>query len=330
MVAIAGLVTLAIVCVILLVVPGADPIETQPTAAAGAGDAVGSLESAGAVPVIAAFEDSGLPAPSPTELQAIEQQCADIAADGASVIGRIADQSSADQRLLQRQFEIVCPESADILAAARATDATADVGGLARIDGGGRTNPQRGARETGNVTRIVDGDTVEVAGHGTIRLIGIDTPEQGECGYDKASRALSALALGKTATLVPGARDDRDRYGRLLRYLDVGATDAGLELIDRGLAIARYDSRDGYGSHPREGSYVATDSSSDARNRGPCPPVLLPPTTADNGTEGRGEPWNRPGPDLDCADIGQSVMITGPDYHRLDADGDGIGCESYS
>ena len=41
------------------------------------------------------------------------------------------------------------------------------------------------------------------------------------------------------------------------------------------------------------------------------------------------EPWNSPGPDLDCSDIRRKVRITGPDYHRLDADGDGWGCESY-
>ena len=39
------------------------------------------------------------------------------------------------------------------------------------------------------------------------------------------------------------------------------------------------------------------------------------------------EVWNLPGPDLDCSDIGHPVTITGPDYHGLDADGDGIGCE---
>jgi TolA-binding protein len=40
------------------------------------------------------------------------------------------------------------------------------------------------------------------------------------------------------------------------------------------------------------------------------------------------EPWNMPGPDLDCADIGHPVTITGTDYHDLDRDGDGIACES--
>lgn len=33
--------------------------------------------------------------------------------------------------------------------------------------------------------------------------------------------------------------------------------------------------------------------------------------------------------DLDCADIGQRVRVIGPDVFRLDADDDGIGCDSY-
>ncbi|WP_062530358.1 HNH endonuclease family protein [Demequina rhizosphaerae] len=39
--------------------------------------------------------------------------------------------------------------------------------------------------------------------------------------------------------------------------------------------------------------------------------------------------WNKPGPDLDCSDIRKKVRVYPPDYHRLDADGDGWGCESY-
>jgi hypothetical protein len=35
------------------------------------------------------------------------------------------------------------------------------------------------------------------------------------------------------------------------------------------------------------------------------------------------------GYDLDCSDIGHSVSVLGPDIYNLDADGDGIGCESY-
>jgi endonuclease YncB( thermonuclease family) len=66
------------------------------------------------------------------------------------------------------------------------------------------------------------------------------------------------LVLGQAVRLLR-PDEDRDRYGRLLRYVDIGNQDAGLRLIKRGLAIARYDSRDGYGFHPREPRYIAAD-----------------------------------------------------------------------
>ena len=123
-----------------------------------------------------------------------------------------------------------------------------------------------GGVETRRDTNVVDGDTVDVASASgsqeRIRVIGVDTPERGECGFADASAALAALVQGKSVTLAAGARDDRDHYGRLLRYLDVSGQDAGLALIQAGYAIARYDSRDGYGRHPREASYVAADAAS--------------------------------------------------------------------
>ena len=116
------------------------------------------------------------------------------------------------------------------------------------------------------VTRIIDGDTLEVVvtdgAIETVRIIGIDTPERGECGFSEASDGLARLVLGHEVTLSPGAQDDRDRYGRILRYVDILGVDAGLELIRGGFAIARYDSRDGYGRHPREDLYVSADAAS--------------------------------------------------------------------
>lgn len=35
-------------------------------------------------------------------------------------------------------------------------------------------------------------------------------------------------------------------------------------------------------------------------------------------------------PDLDCSDIGRTVWVGGNDYHGLDADNDGWGCDTYS
>ena len=37
-------------------------------------------------------------------------------------------------------------------------------------------------------------------------------------------------------------------------------SDAGRELLRSSLAVARYDSQDGYGSHQREAAYVLFDS----------------------------------------------------------------------
>jgi hypothetical protein len=41
-------------------------------------------------------------------------------------------------------------------------------------------------------------------------------------------------------------------------------------------------------------------------------------------------PVSRSNPDLDCPDIARTVWVGDRDYHRLDADDDGWGCDSYS
>ena len=121
--------------------------------------------------------------------------------------------------------------------------------------------------QSSTVSRIIDGDTIEVTdGSGRtekVRLIGIDTPERGECGYDESGDRLSELILNAEVQLVTGGTDDRDRNGRLLRYVDIGDVDAGRILIEEGFAIARYDSRDGYPKHDRETDYIKIDSESD-------------------------------------------------------------------
>ena len=184
------------------------------------------------------------------------------------------------------------------------------------------------------VARIVDGDTLELGNGQLVRLVGIDTPERGQCGYAEASDRLAEMALGKEVTLTL-SDEDKDRYGRLLRYVDVGPIDVGLRQIEKGSAIARYDSRDGYGFHPRERSYIKADRASKAFAC-PRPEPALEPAT---------QPQTEPQPatgncmsgytpclpivgDLDCGEIGHSVSVTGNDPYRLDADGDGVGCDS--
>lgn len=187
------------------------------------------------------------------------------------------------------------------------------------------------------VTQVVDGDTIDLDSGDTVRLVGIDTPERGECGFGPAQSALKRLVLGKEVTLVE-SDEDADKYGRLLRYVEVGDLDVGLRLIRKGLAIARYDSRDGYGRHPREDRYVtADDAAADVTCPKPKPaPVEEPRGFADTGDDkgddkgGSCEPGYDPcvplyPPDLDCADVGP-VTVTGSDPHGLDGDGDGVAC----
>ncbi len=113
-----------------------------------------------------------------------------------------------------------------------------------------------------DVIRVIDGDTVVIAGDERVRLIGIDTPEKGRCGFDEAKQALEKLLASGPATFYAGTISDKDKYDRLLRYIEVEGIDVGLNLISNGFATARYDSRDGYGPHDRENEYVDADENS--------------------------------------------------------------------
>ena len=91
-----------------------------------------------------------------------------------------------------------------------------------------QTQSQQGPRtyrETGNVVRVTDGDTLRVrlrsGAHVSVRMLGIDTPERGQCGADDATANLRRLApVGSTVNLVSDrTQAAKDRYGRLLRYV---------------------------------------------------------------------------------------------------------------
>jgi len=94
------------------------------------------------------------------------------------------------------------------------------------------------------VTRVIDGDTIEVDITGVayrVRYIGIDTPE-----LDDENPSLSALAQeaarynrelleGKSVRLEKDV-SETDKYGRLLRYVYVGDTFVNAELVRLGYA----------------------------------------------------------------------------------------------
>jgi micrococcal nuclease len=109
---------------------------------------------------------------------------------------------------------------------------------------------------------VIDGDTIETSA-GTVRIIGIDAPERGECGYVEASALISTLLSPGDSTMLelPEGQNDQDRHGRILRYVDTTqGVDVGFSLLTAGLAVARYDSKDGYPAHPRETDYHAAQT----------------------------------------------------------------------
>jgi hypothetical protein len=122
--------------------------------------------------------------------------------------------------------------------------------------GGGPQTSGGGAR----VDYVVDGDTIRLTNGQYVRLIGIDTPEQGRPYYAAAKRHLDQLLEGRVSLVNPASTDDRDHYGRLLRYVRDGGRDSGLAQIRKGYAHARYDSVDGYDWHPSQPAYRRGDA----------------------------------------------------------------------
>lgn len=106
------------------------------------------------------------------------------------------------------------------------------------------------AANSAAVDYVVDGDTIRLRSGVYVRLIGIDTPEDGQCGYRAAKRKLDRWVGGQVRLVNPAGADDRDHYGRLIRYVHDSGRDTGLNLIRLGLAKARYDGLDGTAATP--------------------------------------------------------------------------------
>ena len=129
-------------------------------------------------------------------------------------------------------------------------------------------NPSQGNAAI-HVLAVVDGDTIKIrlsnGTEETVRIIGIDTPEMRpvECFGREATEKMRLLVEGKTIALERDPADDRDNFGRLLRYVFVDGQDAGATMI-----------RDGYAHsykqfpHPRLEEYNALERDARLSQRG--------------------------------------------------------------
>ena len=93
---------------------------------------------------------------------------------------------------------------------------------------------------SGQVTRVLDGDTIEVSGIGRIRLVGVDTPERDEPGFDEATDFVRAETSWKNVKADIDDWKPRDIYGRVLAVVYVDSLNVNAELLRLGLADVMY------------------------------------------------------------------------------------------
>ena len=165
------------------------------------------------------------------------------------------------------------------------------------------------------VTRVIDGDTVEIEGGLRVRLVLVDAPETTDIGGSEATNYLTALCLGQSAVV---DEDDwqigADPYGRTLAVIHCAGTNANAAMISSGRAdtYRLFCSRSEFGS--------------EAWTRCASPPPPPPPGNCDPAYPEVCIP--SPPPDLNCADIAfRNFQVLLPDPHHFDGDGDGVGCE---
>ena len=201
------------------------------------------------------------------------------------------------------------------------------------------------------VIKIYDGDTVTLSTGERVRLLQIDTPElsPAECFADEARITLTKLLAGPGAIILkvdPGL-DKVDKYGRLLRYIFKGSTNVNLRMVELG-AAAPYFYRSERGMFSDKillAAQVAQKKSLGLWRA--CPGTALKPNNAVETkvemkvaalpAKSEGCDPNYAGciplssTDLDCIDIKRlglaPVSVIGTDVHKLDRDGDGVGCD---
>lgn len=208
------------------------------------------------------------------------------------------------------------------------------------------------------VVKVVDGDTITVSIRGkneSVRLLGIDTPETVDprkavqCFGREAGSKMKSYVLGKFVKLVDDAtQGNKDKYSRLLRYVylpDSKATFVNGEMVKQGYAFSykqyptkmleRFNAWEKYARENNLGLWgscpinIPTSTITTKKATVTNPPVQNQQAVQSGSTYSGG--------DKDCSDFSthaeaQAFFISqgGPssDPHKLDADHDGLACET--
>lgn len=222
-----------------------------------------------------------------------------------------------------------------------------------------QSKPKPDPYQTGTVTKVIDGDTIEVNLNGKIekvRMILIDTPEtvhpnQPVQPYGKeASEFTKKLLLNKEVKLEKD-KEDRDKYNRLLRYIYVDNQSIQEQLLEKGLARVavyppntkheqKYQKIQDQAKSKKIGiwainGYVKNDGFHPVGNVSQEKKPQLKPTSPSPRPKPQPRTPTYTGGDKDCKDFSTQLAAQrfyesqGPgDPHGLDRDGDGIACES--
>ncbi|MEJ2151777.1 MAG: thermonuclease family protein [Gemmatimonadota bacterium] len=103
------------------------------------------------------------------------------------------------------------------------------------------TDRERYEDQVFRIDHVIDGDTAVLSDGTSVRLIGIDAPEMvpvQQCGAMEATQLHRELIDEKTVTVRLDPAETRDRYGRLLAYLERDNTIVNLELVRSGWVCA--------------------------------------------------------------------------------------------
>lgn len=207
------------------------------------------------------------------------------------------------------------------------------------------------------VTKVVDGDTIQLEGGTTIRYIGIDTPETVHpsqpvgCFGTEASAKNKELVEGKRVRLEKDV-SETDKYGRSLRYVYIGDTFVNDYLVRQGFANsssyppdvkyqdqfrqaeqeARTAKRGLWGSCASTQTTPAAQPATSAKPQATKAPTATPKPATTSGSTSTYSGGDKDCPDFKTQSEAQAFFISqgGPskDPHKLDQDKDGVACET--
>lgn len=198
--------------------------------------------------------------------------------------------------------------------------------------------------QTGIVTRVIDGDTIEVQIKEElfrVRYIGVDAPEPDQAYGGLALNRNIQLTAGKEVTLIQDL-SDTDDFGRLLRYVIAGEVFVNYQIALDGYALAS--------AYPPNTACNLTFEAAQALARtqqvGIWQSFSSPTLLVETPSKGEESQSKTPPPPpclcnaniLNCSDFDTRAKAQAcyevcvnqgvGDIHRLDGNGDGMACES--